>query len=105
MEVKRPEILYWYGSDLPYRASTLSSNKSMGLASTLLPVLDVDVEPMVQMCDLYNNHKKIMNISSSEWLLQEAMDIEMTGYEVNRSWWEGEHSIPHFIKISKNFFS
>ena len=48
MEVKRPEILYWYGSDLPYRASTLSSNKSMGLASTLLPVLDVGVEHMVQ---------------------------------------------------------
>lgn len=24
----------------------------------------------------------------------------MTGYEVNRSWWEGNHSIPHFINIS-----
>ena len=27
----------------------------------------------------------------------------MTGYEVNRSWWEGSHSIPHFINISKYF--
>ena len=23
----------------------------------------------------------------------------MTGYEVNRSWWKGSHSIPHFINI------
>ena len=37
----------------------------------------------------------------SEWLLQEALGIKMTGYEVNRSWWEGSHSIPHFINIGK----
>ena len=36
-----------------------------------------------------------------EWLLQEAIGIKMTGYEVNRSWWEGAHSIPHFIDISE----
>ena len=23
----------------------------------------------------------------------------MTGYEVNRLWWEGQHSTPHFIDI------
>ena len=36
-----------------------------------------------------------------EWLLQEAIGMKMTGYEVNRSWWEGAHSIPHFIDISE----
>ena len=36
-----------------------------------------------------------------EWLLQEAIGIKITGYEVNRSWWEGTHSIPHFIDISE----
>ena len=37
----------------------------------------------------------------SEWLLQEAVQLKVTGYEVNRSWWEGPNSIPHFIDISK----
>ena len=25
--------------------------------------------------------------------------LRVTGYEVNRSWWEGQHSTPHFINI------
>ena len=35
----------------------------------------------------------------SEWLLQEAVQLKVTGYEVNRSWWEGTNSLPHFIDI------
>ena len=35
----------------------------------------------------------------SEWLLQEAVQLRVRGYEVNRSWWEGNNSIPHFIDI------
>ena len=42
---------------------------------------------------------------SSEWLLQEAGQLTVTGYEVNRSWWEGPNSIPHFIQISKTSLS
>lgn len=34
-----------------------------------------------------------------EWLLQQAIGINITGYEVNRNWWEGNHSIPHFIDM------
>ena len=34
-----------------------------------------------------------------EWLLQEAVQLRVRGYEVNRSWWEGANSIPHFIDI------
>ena len=29
--------------------------------------------------------------------------LTVTGYEVNRIWWEGEHSTPHFIKIGEDF--
>ena len=29
--------------------------------------------------------------------------LTVTGYEVNRIWWEGEHSTPHFIKIGMDF--
>jgi len=34
-----------------------------------------------------------------EWLLHKATGLTVTGYEVNRIWWEGEHSTPHFIDI------
>jgi len=34
-----------------------------------------------------------------EWLLQMATGLRVTGYEVNRLWWEGQHSTPHFINI------
>jgi len=34
-----------------------------------------------------------------EWLLQEATSLSVTGYEVNRGWWEGPHSTPHFIPL------
>ena len=36
----------------------------------------------------------------SEWLLQEAVQLVVRGYEVNRSWWEGNNSVPHFIDIT-----
>ena len=41
----------------------------------------------------------LTNLMLSEWLLQEAVQLRVTGYEVNRSWWEGTNSIPHFIDI------
>ena len=34
-----------------------------------------------------------------EWLLTAATGLKVRGYEVNRMWWEGEHSTPHFIDI------
>merc|ERR1719193_865786 len=34
-----------------------------------------------------------------EWIIQEASDLEVTGYEVNRIWWESNHSTPHFIHL------
>ena len=34
-----------------------------------------------------------------EWLLAAATGLKVRGYEVNRMWWEGEHSTPHFIDI------
>merc|ERR1711892_987741 len=34
-----------------------------------------------------------------EWLLQEVTGLVVTGYEVNRMWWEGPHSTPHFINL------
>jgi len=34
-----------------------------------------------------------------EWLIQAATDIQVTGYEVNKTWWEGPHSTPHFIQL------
>ena len=34
-----------------------------------------------------------------EWLLTAATGLTVTGYEVNRLWWEGEHSTPHLINI------
>ena len=34
-----------------------------------------------------------------EWLLSAATGLTVTGYEVNRLWWEGEHSTPHLINI------
>ena len=34
-----------------------------------------------------------------EWLLASATGLTVRGYEVNRMWWEGEHSTPHFIDI------
>jgi len=34
-----------------------------------------------------------------EWLIEKATDLRVIGYEVNRSWWEGDHSVPHFIDI------
>ena len=53
-----------------------------------------------------------------EWLLHKAtgnlsllmsnviffvlmIGLTVTGYEVNRIWWEGEHSTPHFIDIGE----
>ena len=53
-----------------------------------------------------------------EWLLHKAtgnlsllmsnviffilmIGLTVTGYEVNRIWWEGEHSTPHFIDIGQ----
>ena len=41
----------------------------------------------------------LTDLAVSEWLLQEAVQLRVTGYEVNRSWWEGNNSIPHFIDI------
>lgn len=34
-----------------------------------------------------------------EWLLKEATGLKVRGFEVNRSWWEGTHSTPHFIDL------
>lgn len=34
-----------------------------------------------------------------EWLLQESTGLQVTGYEVNRGWWEGPHSTQHFIPL------
>jgi len=34
-----------------------------------------------------------------EWLLHRATGLTVTGYEVNRIWWEGGHSTPHFIRM------
>jgi len=34
-----------------------------------------------------------------EWLLKAATGVCVTGYEVNRIWWEGGHSTPHYINM------
>merc|ERR1719228_762155 len=34
-----------------------------------------------------------------EWLIQAGTGLCVKGYEVNRIWWEGVHSTPHFIDI------
>jgi len=34
-----------------------------------------------------------------EWLIQASTNLEVTGYEVNKSWWESPYSTPHFIKL------
>merc|ERR1719250_220310 len=34
-----------------------------------------------------------------EWLLQAATGVRVRGYEVNRQWWEGTHSTPHYITM------
>lgn len=34
-----------------------------------------------------------------EWLIQAATGVTVTGYEVNRIWWEGAHSTPHYINM------
>ena len=36
-----------------------------------------------------------------EWLIQSVTELTVTGYEVNRTWLEGDHAIPHFINIGK----
>ena len=34
-----------------------------------------------------------------EWLIDKATDLQVTGVEVNSSWWEGQHSTPHYIHL------
>ena len=34
-----------------------------------------------------------------EWLICRTTDLQVTGVEVNSSWWEGQHSTPHFIHL------
>jgi len=34
-----------------------------------------------------------------EWLLKKATKLTVTGYEVNRGWWESPYSTPHFIDL------
>eukprot|EP00090_Calanus_glacialis_P008468 TRINITY_DN16819_c0_g1_i4.p1 TRINITY_DN16819_c0_g1~~TRINITY_DN16819_c0_g1_i4.p1 ORF type:complete len:206 (+),score=46.43 TRINITY_DN16819_c0_g1_i4:94-711(+) len=34
-----------------------------------------------------------------EWLIQAGTGVSVTGYEVNRIWWEGAHSTPHYIDM------
>jgi len=34
-----------------------------------------------------------------EWLLTTGTGLGVTGYEVNRGWWESPHSTPHFIPL------
>ena len=34
-----------------------------------------------------------------EWLISRTTDLQVTGVEVNSSWWEGQHSTPHFIHL------
>ena len=44
----------------------------------------------------------LLNIYISRYLqLQEATGLKVRGFEVNRSWWEGTHSTPHFIDLGK----
>ena len=33
--------------------------------------------------------------------IQEASDLEVYGFEVNKGWWEGPHSTPHYIPLGK----
>ena len=33
--------------------------------------------------------------------LQEASELEVCGFEVNKGWWEGPHSTPHYIPLGK----
>ena len=42
-----------------------------------------------------SKHNKI----NKSFLMIIHTGLTVTGYEVNRIWWEGEHSTPHFIKI------
>ncbi|XP_023338871.1 uncharacterized protein LOC111709445 isoform X2 [Eurytemora carolleeae] len=47
--------------------------------------------------------KKISSIGCGcgalEWIIQEASDLEVYGFEVNKGWWEGPHSTPHYIPL------
>ena len=39
--------------------------------------------------------------SSVILIFQAATGIKVTGYEVNRIWWEGVHSTPHYIDMGE----
>ena len=56
------------------------------------------LEWLIQVC-----FTKLWLCSNSSVILifQAATGIKVTGYEVNRIWWEGVHSTPHYIAMGE----
>ena len=90
--------LCWCGWGPVSTPSPSSSSRFGGSASAPSRALAAAAAPWVGRAESLWCKRELLCL---EWLLQEAIGMKMTGYEVNRSWWEGAHSIPHFIDISE----